>query len=125
GDGARALVGGGAAVGHGPASIRDAAAPRQTLTPAACEAIPGGVTRTAVVGALLGLFAAGPGLRAVPAGERIQVRDGEALMATFTPHTPPATRGVPVTREVMVAGHRVIEVRIPVSGSARQEVWLA
>lgn len=56
---------------------------------------------------------------------RIEVRDGKRNLATLSPRTAPELRGKPALREVQVAGHRVVEVRIPVQGKAREEVWVA
>jgi HEAT repeat protein len=54
---------------------------------------------------------------------RVEVRDGAAVLAAFSPRTPAARRGTASAREVTVAGHPLIEVRIP-AGGGHQEVWL-
>jgi HEAT repeat protein len=57
----------------------------------------------------------------------LTIRDGERAVASFTPKTAGAQRGPVSVRDVTVAGHAVIEVRMPVQGDGpgRQEVWLA
>jgi len=57
----------------------------------------------------------------------IEIRDGGKLVATFSPKTPKDGRGQPTIRHVAVAGHSVVEVRLPVLGEGpkREEVWLA
>jgi HEAT repeat protein len=61
-------------------------------------------------------------LAATPVGARIEIRDGAALLASFTPRTKLARRGTPIVREIAVGAHRVIEVRL--GDKERQEVWL-
>lgn len=57
----------------------------------------------------------------------LAIQDGQQLVATFTPKTPAAQRGPVGLREVTVAGHAVIEARIPVHGDGpkREEAWIA
>jgi HEAT repeat protein len=54
----------------------------------------------------------------------LEVRDGRELVARVIPQTPALRRGVPTLREVVAAGHRLAELRIPVRGSASEEVWI-
>src|SRR6185436_3350035 len=58
-------------------------------------------------------------------GERVEVREGGAVVATFVAKTPAANRGTAAVRDVTVAGHALVEVRLPVKGAAgRSEVWI-
>src|SRR5262245_33805746 len=79
-----------------------------------------------VAGLLLGGAAAAADVAAVGAGDgRVEVREGAAVLGSFAPRTPVAARGTPVARSVTVDGRRVVEVRIPIRQTARQEVWVA
>jgi HEAT repeat protein len=55
------------------------------------------------------------------------VKDGDKTLATFAPQTARAHRGPATVRERSVAGHQIIEVRVPVQGEGpkREELWLA
>lgn len=57
----------------------------------------------------------------------LAVKDGERTVAAFAPKTAKAQRGPALLRELSVAGHAVLEIRIPVQaeGGRREEVWLA
>jgi len=57
----------------------------------------------------------------------IEIRDSGKLVASFSPKTPKDGRGQPTIRHVAVAGHSVVEVRMPALGEGpkREEVWLA
>ena len=57
----------------------------------------------------------------------IEIRDGGKAMASFSPKTPKERRGQPIVRHVLVNGHRILEVRIPILGEGpkREEVWVA
>jgi HEAT repeat protein len=54
----------------------------------------------------------------------LEVRNGDDLLAHVMLKTPPLRRGLPVLREVVVAGHRVYELRVPVRGTPSAEVWI-
>ena len=64
---------------------------------------------------------------ATDASAAIEIRDGGKTVASFSPKTPKEGRGLPIVRPVSVAGHRVLEVRIPTLGEGpkREEVWVA
>jgi HEAT repeat protein len=57
----------------------------------------------------------------------IEIRDSGKLVASFSPKTPKDGRGQPTIRHVSVAGHSVVDVRMPVLGEGpkREEVWIA
>jgi hypothetical protein len=57
----------------------------------------------------------------------IEIRDAGKIVAGFSPKTPMERRGQPIVRHVLVAGHRVLEVRMPILGEGpkREEVWVA
>ncbi len=70
-------------------------------------------------------WAGAGGLQAVPDGPgRLAIRRDQDLLAIVDIKTPPAARGTPSVREVVVSGHPVIELRVPVAGGKQQEVWL-
>lgn len=83
--------------------------------------------RAAAVAAFLTLTVGGTARAAQltrAADGALELRDGPALLARI-PVTTPALRRAPATlREVTVDGHRVAEVRLPVRGTANQEVWI-
>jgi len=54
----------------------------------------------------------------------IDLRDGDALIAHVALKTPPLRRGSPVVREETVDGHRLVALRIPIRGTAAEEVWI-
>jgi HEAT repeat protein len=78
---------------------------------------------------------AGPPATAAPAAAPLRlestadggldVRDGAALVAHLALKTPGLRRGQPALREVSVDGHRLAELRVPIRGTAAEEVWLA
>jgi HEAT repeat protein len=55
----------------------------------------------------------------------IVLRDGERTVASFLPKTAPNRRESATAREQKVRGHAILEVRVPVKGEKRQEVWIA
>jgi HEAT repeat protein len=57
----------------------------------------------------------------------VEIRDSGKLVASFSPKTPKDGRGQPTIRHVSVAGHSVLEVRMPILGEGpkREEVWVA
>jgi HEAT repeat protein len=64
-------------------------------------------------------------IRMVPAaGGAIDLRDGDAPIAQVVLKTPPLRRGPAAVREVTVDGHRLVELRIPIRGTAAAEVWI-
>jgi hypothetical protein len=58
------------------------------------------------------------------AGDRVDVRDGGSVVASFVPATPAAKRGPAQAKLVTAAGHALVEVRLPVTGARATEVWL-
>ncbi|HMF43886.1 MAG TPA: HEAT repeat domain-containing protein [Polyangia bacterium] len=69
-------------------------------------------------------LAAAP-LTLAPAGDGgIDVRDGAAVAAHVALKTAALRRGQPRLREVVIDGHRVAEVRVPVRGTPAEEVWV-
>jgi HEAT repeat protein len=54
----------------------------------------------------------------------LQLQAGTAVVARINLATPPLRRGTPALREVTVEGHHVAEIRVPVRGTASQEVWV-
>ena len=86
---------------------------------------------------LTSLFAAAPASSPAPAPAAaaglhletatdgaLEVRDGRELVTRVALKTPALRRGVPALREVVADGHRLAELRIPVRGSASEEIWL-
>jgi HEAT repeat protein len=67
--------------------------------------------------------AAGLHLDPAPDGG-VDVRDGGALVAHVPLKTPALRRGQPALREVTVDGHRLAELRVPIRGTAGEEIWL-
>ncbi len=63
-------------------------------------------------------------LTLAPAANGVEVHAGATVVAGVPLTTPPLRRGAATLREVDVEGHRVVEVRVPVRGSSRAEVWL-
>ena len=57
----------------------------------------------------------------------IEIRDAGKIVASFSPKTPMERRGPPIARHVLVNGHPVLEVRMPILGEGpkREEVWVA
>lgn len=55
------------------------------------------------------------------------IKEGEHVVARFTPKTAKDQRGAATLRSVTSAGHNLVEIRVPVlaDSPARQEVWLA
>ena len=64
---------------------------------------------------------------AADASGAVEISDGGKVVAGFSPKTPKEGRGQPTIRHVYVAGHNVVEVRIPILGEGpkREEVWIA
>jgi HEAT repeat protein len=62
-------------------------------------------------------------LRDAPDGA-LDVRAGSAVLAHVPLETPPLRRGPPRAREVAVDGRRVVEVRVAVRGTPREELWI-
>ncbi len=54
----------------------------------------------------------------------LEVRQGAAVLLRLQPRTAALRRGTASVREVDVDGHTVADVRLPVRGSASQEVWI-
>jgi HEAT repeat protein len=54
----------------------------------------------------------------------LDVRAGGAVVAHVPLETPPLRRGPPRAREVALDGRRVVEVRVAVRGTAREELWI-
>src|SRR6266545_4423178 len=54
----------------------------------------------------------------------VDIRDGAALVAHVALKTPGLRRGQPVLREVLVDGHRLAELRVPIRGTSGEEIWL-
>jgi HEAT repeat protein len=54
----------------------------------------------------------------------LEIREGATVLLHLQPRTPPLRRGTPRLREVEVAGHHIAELRLPVRGSAAEEVWI-
>src|SRR5262245_47939830 len=68
--------------------------------------------------------AAAPLTMAPAADGGIDVRSAAAV-AAHVPLTPAALRrGQPRLREVVVDGHRVVELRVPIRGTPSEEVWV-
>jgi HEAT repeat protein len=55
----------------------------------------------------------------------LDLRAGGALLAHVALDTPPLRRGPPLAREVTIDGRRVVEVRVAVRGTPREELWIA
>jgi HEAT repeat protein len=57
----------------------------------------------------------------------VEIRENGKLVASLSPKTPREGRGQPAIRHVSVAGHSVVEVRMPILGEGpkREEVWVA
>jgi len=68
--------------------------------------------------------AAAPVTLAPAADGGIDVRDGAAVAAHVALKTAALRRGQPRLREVVVDGHRVAELRVPVRGTPAEEVWV-
>src|SRR5262252_4403037 len=54
----------------------------------------------------------------------IDVQDGKARVAHVALATAPLRRGQPRLREIVVDGHRVAELRVPIRGTPAEEVWV-
>jgi HEAT repeat protein len=69
--------------------------------------------------------ATGPALTMAPAADGgIDIHEGKTLVAHVALKTPALRRGQPRLREVVVDGHRIGELRIPVRGTPAEEVWI-
>ncbi len=94
------------------------------LAPVSAAAAPAAATPAAATPAAATPAApAGLRLETAPDGA-LEVRDGRELVARVALTTPPLRRGVPALREVVADGHRLAELRVPVRGTASEEVWL-
>jgi HEAT repeat protein len=65
-----------------------------------------------------------PSTLADAVGGGLEVRAGGAVVARVPVKTPPLRRAPARLREVIVEGHRVVEVRVPVRGTPHEEVWV-
>jgi HEAT repeat protein len=54
----------------------------------------------------------------------LDVRAGGAVLAHVPLETPPLRRGPPRAKEATIDGRRVVEVRVAVRGTPREEVWI-
>jgi HEAT repeat protein len=54
----------------------------------------------------------------------LDVRAGGAVLAHVPLDTPPLRRGPPRAREVATDGRRIVEVRVAVRGTPREELWI-
>jgi len=54
----------------------------------------------------------------------MDIRDGKAAVAHVAVKTAALRRGQARLREVVVEGHRVAELRVPVRGTPTEEVWV-
>src|SRR5436190_9483815 len=71
------------------------------------------------------IAAAAPPLATAPAADGgIDIREGNATVAHVALKTPALRRGQLSLREVVVDGHRVAELRIPIRGTPSEEVWI-
>ncbi len=61
---------------------------------------------------------------ATAADGALEVRQDAAVLLRLQPRTAALRRGTPTVREIEVDGHAVVDVRLPVRGSASQEVWI-
>jgi HEAT repeat protein len=62
-------------------------------------------------------------LSAAPGGA-LEIRSGADLIVRLELKTPPLRRGTPTLRELVVEGHRLAELRIPIRGAPGDEVWI-
>src|SRR5262245_12984579 len=69
-------------------------------------------------------IAAQPLTMAPAADGGIDIRDGKALAAHVALKTAALRRGQPRLREVVVEGHRIAELRVPIRGTPADEVWI-
>jgi len=68
--------------------------------------------------------AAAPLSLAEAADGALDVREGGAVVAHVPLETTPLRRGPPRAREVSIDGRRVVEVRVAVRGTPREELWI-
>src|SRR5262245_23042757 len=68
--------------------------------------------------------AAAPLTMAPAADGGIDIRDGKALVKHVALKTASLRRGQPRLRAVVVDGHRVAELRVPIRGTPAEEVWI-
>jgi HEAT repeat protein len=54
----------------------------------------------------------------------LDVRAGGAVLAHVPLDTPPLRRGPPRAREVTIDGRRIVELRVAVRGTPREELWI-
>src|SRR4029078_10474657 len=79
----------------------------------------------AVVSLFPAISVAGQPLTLAPAADGgFDVKEGNASVAHVAVKTAALRRGQPRLRELMVDGHRLAELRIPVRGTPAEEVWI-
>ena len=66
---------------------------------------------------------AAPQIATAPDGA-LEVRQDSAVLVRLEPRTAALRRGTPRIRLVEVDGHAIVETRLPVRGSASEEVWI-
>jgi len=66
---------------------------------------------------------AAPQLGTTPDGS-LEVRQGASVLLRLQPRTAALRRGTPRVHAVDVDGHAIVDVRLPVRGSASEEVWI-
>jgi HEAT repeat protein len=54
----------------------------------------------------------------------LEVRAGATVVARIAVKTPLLRRGPATLRQIDVDGHRLVDVRVPVRGTSKQEIWL-
>src|SRR3954454_15264603 len=78
-----------------------------------------------IFGALLVPGTAFAEARLVPAADGgLDIRDGDSVLGHVVLHAPALRRGRARLRRVEVDGHAIAEVRVPVRGTAAEEVWI-
>jgi len=79
----------------------------------------------AVVSLFPAISVAGQPLTLAPAADGgFDVKEGNASVAHVAVKTAALRRGQPRLREVVVDGHRIAELRVPVRGTPAEEVWI-
>ena len=68
--------------------------------------------------------AASPLAIAPAADGGIDIRDAKAVAAHVALKTAALRRGQPRLRELVVDGHRIAELRVPIRGTPAEEVWI-
>jgi HEAT repeat protein len=77
------------------------------------------------VGPAMAAPAAGPLQLAGVADGSLEVRAGTTVVARIAVKTPLLRRGPATLHEIAVDGHRLVDVRVPVRGTPKEEIWLA